>query len=544
MQQSFADGLPVICSPSCDAATNSIRNCATQATGGSTDLPKATESYYIPSPTSQLAEISHQAQSQQSASLFPSTINTSIPPYQYPQVNSASSSSQGVWPTPPSTTCEEDVDGYSFHGSPASVPCRAQPYSAHSSEASPGTWSTQEEQHFQMPAYNYPSYPQPQYGQQYFTQASYESQGYPRADMNVDMLVQQEVPATVSGLAEPENQSAAVVGESVRPKQHGTGTAGKKVEEPYAQLIWRAFLSTSTHSMTLQQLYQWFRDNTDKAKNDNPAKGEKDEARGWMNSIRHNLSMNQAFVKRDRKPGPGESVNDTVDAKKVSEWFLEDWAINGVQSTTRYRSKGTSNRQGGPGHRPRTRASVSGRANSGRRGGVAASNSKRNAATRRAMITRNSHGPAFPNTGSSSNLHDPMQTIGYDHRLSLQYSLPNAPRNEQIATPNPGHEGMMLATNPIHSTALPAPEASHGFAFTSTLPHYGQNNQHHHLYSVDDVVGMYQGHHTPIPMHGGPGLATTIPQDLNALFEDNEENRSRLAFSYWNDPTASSQYHS
>lgn len=59
------------------------------------------------------------------------------------------------------------------------------------------------------------------------------------------------------------------------------GTA--KQEEPYARLIHQAFMSNSRHAMTLQELYQWFRENTDKAKR---------EGKGWQNSIRHNLSMN------------------------------------------------------------------------------------------------------------------------------------------------------------------------------------------------------------------------------------------------------------
>lgn len=58
---------------------------------------------------------------------------------------------------------------------------------------------------------------------------------------------------------------------------------GSKVDEPYAQLIYRAFLSRHNKSMTLQEIYQWFRENTDKSK----AAG-----KGWQNSIRHNLSMN------------------------------------------------------------------------------------------------------------------------------------------------------------------------------------------------------------------------------------------------------------
>jgi hypothetical protein len=54
-------------------------------------------------------------------------------------------------------------------------------------------------------------------------------------------------------------------------------------DEPYAKLIYRALMSSPNHSMVLQEIYQWFRDNTSKGSSD---------TKGWMNSIRHNLSMN------------------------------------------------------------------------------------------------------------------------------------------------------------------------------------------------------------------------------------------------------------
>lgn len=62
---------------------------------------------------------------------------------------------------------------------------------------------------------------------------------------------------------------------------------GGKVDEPYAQLIYRALMSTPDKSMSLQEIYKWFRENTDKAKS---------EGKGWQNSIRHNLSMNGVFT--------------------------------------------------------------------------------------------------------------------------------------------------------------------------------------------------------------------------------------------------------
>jgi hypothetical protein len=56
--------------------------------------------------------------------------------------------------------------------------------------------------------------------------------------------------------------------------------------------MYRAFMSRPDYSMTLQDIYQWFRENTDKAKS---------ESKGWQNSIRHNLSMNA--VSNTTQPG-------------------------------------------------------------------------------------------------------------------------------------------------------------------------------------------------------------------------------------------------
>ncbi|SPQ17655.1 03e0a9b2-d3f9-48ca-96ae-3081f31c07e6 [Thermothielavioides terrestris] len=115
-------------------------------------------------------------------------------------------------------------------------------------------------------------------------------------------------------------------------------------DESYAQLIYRAFMSHPRRAMTLQEIYQWFRENTDKGK---------DDSKGWQNSVRHNLSMNGAFTRRDRRPsnakdGDAEGGNGNgsgQDGKKSSEWYLEPWACaSGVQSTTRYRGKSNQRR--------------------------------------------------------------------------------------------------------------------------------------------------------------------------------------------------------
>jgi hypothetical protein len=55
-------------------------------------------------------------------------------------------------------------------------------------------------------------------------------------------------------------------------------------EQPYAQLIYQALLNAPGKTMILRDIYDWFKNNTDKAS--------ASETKGWQNSIRHNLSMN------------------------------------------------------------------------------------------------------------------------------------------------------------------------------------------------------------------------------------------------------------
>ncbi|CAN8101212.1 unnamed protein product [Discula destructiva] len=161
--------------------------------------------------------------------------------------------------------------------------------------------------------------------------------------------------------------------------------AGSKVDEPYAQLIYRAFMSRPNRSMTLQEIYAWFRENTDKAKA---------EGKGWQNSIRHNLSMNGAFTKRNSKTPLNSNADGTVsldntgvDGRKSTEWYLEPSFYAGVESTTRYRKGNSGSRsRAANGHIGRSRLGSDGhpgggssrtRSEAGRKGGnVAAQNRK------------------------------------------------------------------------------------------------------------------------------------------------------------------------
>jgi hypothetical protein len=72
-------------------------------------------------------------------------------------------------------------------------------------------------------------------------------------------------------------------------EEGGEPEASKTGETPYAQLIYQAFMSSPRRAMTLQEIYRWFLENTDKGKKSTMSGG---TGKGWQNSIRHNLSMN------------------------------------------------------------------------------------------------------------------------------------------------------------------------------------------------------------------------------------------------------------
>lgn len=73
---------------------------------------------------------------------------------------------------------------------------------------------------------------------------------------------------------------------------------GSKPPHSYAQLIGMSILRATNRRLTLAQIYKWISD-TYSFYNAQEA--------GWQNSIRHNLSLNKAFIKQERpKDDPGK----------------------------------------------------------------------------------------------------------------------------------------------------------------------------------------------------------------------------------------------
>ncbi|KAI1842199.1 hypothetical protein JX266_011607 [Neoarthrinium moseri] len=511
----LCDGLPVHFSPD-STGDDTTRNCTTQSIGNIGDYPDL-DAFSNTATAFQLAETSQPPP----PSDFPSAICTASQTYPPPYTHSAASTC-GMWPTPPSTA-GEDFEDYTYNASPTSASCGAHlaTSSARSSVASPSSWSSPEPQHlafqqvvwpgqeplspFSVHIHSNPTegHPRPQ-----MMSHPYPNQAYLARSMNSDVLMTTDTRGTTPDHVRfvPSDGSSSPVpkveyGEDYLPDgektvlQTGQATAapnGKgssKMDEPYAQLIYKALMSNGDHSMTLQEIYQWFRDNTDKTTPDK-------ENKGWQNSIRHNLSMNGAFVKREKKPSPTTPLTDTGEPKKSNEWVLTDEAITeGVESTTRYRKNTT--RRGGSGSYSRSNHNnpLSARASSGRKGGITAS--KTRSANNRAAARRQHYGELM-----ASQL--PSSSLVQDHDY---YS-----RHASIGMPDPQGGG---------------PGGGQGYYFGPGQPQHQllhQPNPHSQLdpntYSLEDVTGVYEAPLAPQASSDPSQLSSHLPQSFSNLFID------------------------
>ncbi|KAI5927314.1 hypothetical protein F4810DRAFT_706684 [Camillea tinctor] len=579
MHQSFCDGLSAVYPQSASVA-DPRRNCATQSssssssTGRSADLPSVIQHQHNP-----------QQQTTTPATSFPVlSFNSGF--QQYPQscpptqIRSGTTSSPGIWPTPPSTTYEgDDIDGYSYHSSPTSATSAANPslqLSTNPSTTSPRSWSSPEAHQMSFSQGLWDTERMTPYDVRVYTPATYEDQfqqpmapaSYPQPAFTLrndsvpsDASYHRDAPGmAVSTMPEahaslPSQAASPPLKEEFEPsyqvaeisdiQDHGhadteDGEETHKVEEPYAQLIYRAFMSRDEHAMTLQEIYQWFRDNTDKAKS---------EGKGWQNSIRHNLSMNAAFCKQERKPTPGDPLIDP-DVKKSTEWVLQDWAVrDGVQSTTRYR-KGNPGRRAGGSH-GRLHGNPSARASSGRKGGLSASRAR--AANHRRHIINHTNQPQLhhpmPNSPFLNGHREPLHEAFYNRPIGYHYD--SSTRDEPV-TPPEANMGDQLFHEPMSSAGISTVSGTHGYAYGSHAhAHPGQTNPgyHHHqprpeaMYSLHDVTGSYQGPaaHMSARAHGN---APALPSGFGPpLFANADEiNDNKVGYLHWGASATSGPY--
>lgn len=309
MHVTLCDGLPGRYALSNPPGDDPQPACTTQSPKSSGDYPNP-EGFYSPAPSLGLTETVQPTHHRPSH--VPDAINTASQTYSLPY--SAGTAPTG-WPTPPATTCD-DFEDYTYHGSPTSGSFGVPGYpAAQSPMDSPRSWPSPEAQHLtypqpvwknQEPVFPYHmhiaiSLPGENPQQQHILSSPFANTAFPIDNMDPDSK-NTEAPAMT-----PDHIDSAMSDRSLSPQprnevhkaytfrgddaspapvQGGStpdGEDASRVDTPYNQLIYRAFMSREDHAMTLQELYQWMRDNTDRASA---------EDKGWQNSIRHNLSMN------------------------------------------------------------------------------------------------------------------------------------------------------------------------------------------------------------------------------------------------------------
>ncbi|KAL1972131.1 hypothetical protein VTN31DRAFT_7350 [Thermomyces dupontii] len=90
---------------------------------------------------------------------------------------------------------------------------------------------------------------------------------------------------------------------------------GSKPPYSYATLIGMSLLRAPNRRLTLSQIYKWISDTFSYYRNGDS---------GWQNSIRHNLSLNKAFVKQERpKDDPGKGNYWSIEPGMEAQ-FLKD----------------------------------------------------------------------------------------------------------------------------------------------------------------------------------------------------------------------------
>ncbi|EXJ87136.1 hypothetical protein A1O3_04094 [Capronia epimyces CBS 606.96] len=208
-------------------------------------------------------------------------------------------------------------------------------------------------------------------------------------------------------------------------------------DKPYARLIYEALMQAPGHRMMLRDIYEWFRLNT--------TKPEESGSNGWQNSIRHNLSMNQAF-ENDRECSGGNT------RKANSVWMLtEDAVKNGVQSTTRYRKTAGGKRTGS------NRAAAVQRQRSGAKGGRAARWMARQRRQENPLIA-DATPSSSPTTPSYSDVSE-YQSFDYHGFRPAMTSWPITPVDDSLHLPDDAMQNMCLS--PQSSFDLNASQATH-----------------------------------------------------------------------------------
>lgn len=123
------------------------------------------------------------------------------------------------------------------------------------------------------------SHIQTQYGSHYPPTTRMQSRGLVTHPVAVNYPRESTSPARLSPAVTRPTRS------HVQPPKKPSAEDVENHDKPYAYLLYEALRSAKDHKMSLQEIYRWFEENTNKANDP--------QSKGWQSSIRHNLSMNE-----------------------------------------------------------------------------------------------------------------------------------------------------------------------------------------------------------------------------------------------------------
>ncbi|CAL5874124.1 uncharacterized protein PFLUO_LOCUS8411 [Penicillium psychrofluorescens] len=184
-------------------------------------------------------------------------------------------------PTPPMFTTDSPTKKPSFpiYSQPTSMPHSA----LFTTFSSVGPESSKENQPLEEPSNdNFADFPEP----------SYESK------LPMKRTLMEAAPLKERAVKKQKREDASVMHLPEPHEMPPIEDDGTKPPYSYATLIGMSILRALNRRLTLAQIYKWISDTFSYYKNSDA---------GWQNSIRHNLSLNKAFIKQERpKDDPGK----------------------------------------------------------------------------------------------------------------------------------------------------------------------------------------------------------------------------------------------
>ncbi|KAI5783742.1 fork head domain-containing protein [Pyronema domesticum] len=226
---------------------------------------------------------------------------------------------------------------------------------------------------------------------------------------------------------------------------------GKKPPYSYATLIGMAILRASNRRLTLAQIYKWIGDSFQYYRTSN---------NGWQNSIRHNLSLNKAFVKQERpKDDPGKG-NYWIIQKGCEQQFMK--VKNSRRSAASTKKAAAAAALSSPASSPASKLPAS--ATPSKRSAISATNEAEAAADRDAEAEIDPDLPAHPE--STDTISDPaISSISSDATRSAS---PHQ-EDDDIFRPSPSPQ-QMCSSPPLTRAELAAESSASALARREITP--------------------------------------------------------------------------